>query len=165
MPDISTQPQTTPEGKSINWKRILTVAVIGTVIIGLGVLLFLLLQPKEEAITPTTTKKATPSAKVSTPSAKKDVTANWKVYTNDNIGFTLKYPRSWEYVKENNEEYQDDVTLAPNNPPLPGCLLSVDKESADKTAYESFTKKEIGKTTVIDMYGRTEPRLSYIKVD
>jgi hypothetical protein len=75
MPEIPTQPQPISNQKSINWKRMLVVAVIVAIVIGLGVLIFLILQPKEE---PTTTNKTAPSANISTPSAEKDETADWK---------------------------------------------------------------------------------------
>ncbi len=92
MPEIPTQPQPTSNQKSINWKRILIVAVIGAVVIGLGVLVFLILQPKDEATSTVTSKKVTPSAKISTPSAKKDEPADWKIYSSKSIGFQIKYP-------------------------------------------------------------------------
>lgn len=94
MPNISTQPQPTSDQQPFNWKKVLVVVVIGAVLIGLGVIIFLLLQPKPEQPTPTT-KKATPSAKVSTPSAKKDETAGWKTLSHDSFGIELKYPADW----------------------------------------------------------------------
>jgi hypothetical protein len=76
----------------INFKNILIGVVIGAVLIGLGIVIFLLLQPKEGPTSPT--KKATPSAKVSTPPAKKDETADWNVYTG--AYYTFKYPSNWK---------------------------------------------------------------------
>jgi hypothetical protein len=85
MPEIPPQPQPTSNKKAINWKRVLIVALVGAIVIGLGVLIFLILQPKEE--TPTTANKATPSAK-------KDETADWKTYTGKY--YTFKYPTDWK---------------------------------------------------------------------
>ena len=93
MPEIPTQPQPTSNRKSINWKRVLIITMIAVVVIGLGVLIFLL-QPEPETTSTVTTKKATPSAKISTPSAEKDETVDWNVYKDENI--VLKYPKSWE---------------------------------------------------------------------
>ncbi len=101
MPEITTQPQPTPNQKSINWKNILIGAVIGAVAIGLGVLIFLLLQPKDEISSTVTTKKATPSVKISTPSAKKDETSDWKTFSDKEKTITLKYPKEWDFVREN----------------------------------------------------------------
>ncbi len=97
MPEAPTQPQPTSNQRSINWKRVLVVVVIGVVLIGLGVVIFLLLQPKEET-TSVTPKKATPSAKVATPSAKKDETADWKNFVGniESIEYSLKYPKSYK---------------------------------------------------------------------
>ena len=93
MPEIPSQPQTTLTQKSINWKRVLVVVVTVAVVIGLVVLVFLILQPKPETISTVTTKKATSSTKISTPSAEKDETADWKTYTSKTISF--KYPSGW----------------------------------------------------------------------
>ncbi len=95
MPEIPTQSQPTPNQKSINWKRILIIAVIGAVVVGLGVLIFLLLQPKEETTSTVTTKKATPPAKVATPSTEKDETSDWKTYENDDFSYQINTPPTW----------------------------------------------------------------------
>ncbi len=96
MPEDSSQPQPTSTQKSINWKNIIIGIVIGAILVGLGVLIFLLLQPSPETTSTGTTKKATPSAKISTPSAKKDETADWEIYENKNYGFFLKYPNNFK---------------------------------------------------------------------
>lgn len=109
MPEIPTQPQPTPNQKSINWKGILIVVVIGAIIIGLGVFIFLIFQPKPETTSTVTTKKATPSAKIATPSAEKDETADWDTYKNTNYNYSLKYPASSGVFNNNPQEL---VTLA-----------------------------------------------------
>ena len=81
---------------SINWKRVLITVVIGAVIVGLGVIVFLFLQPKPTEPAPVTTKEATSSATTTTPSAEKDETADWKTYSSKN--FSFKYPPSWKQV-------------------------------------------------------------------
>ncbi len=97
MPEDFSQP--TSNQKSINWKNILFVVVIAAVVLGLGVLIFLILQPREEPTTPITTKKATPSAEISTHSAKKDNTEDWKLVENQKIGISIKYPPEWGLLK------------------------------------------------------------------
>ena len=42
-------------------------------------------------------KKATSSAKPATTSAQKAETADWKTYTNKELGFSIKYPSNWFY--------------------------------------------------------------------
>ncbi len=64
MPEVPTQPQPTSNQKSINWKRILIIAVIGAVVIGVGVLIFLIIQQKEETTTPPKTPTPSTSDKV-----------------------------------------------------------------------------------------------------
>ena len=93
MPEIPTQLQATSIQKSINWKRVLIISVIAVVVIGLGVLIFLILQPKPETTSTVTTKKATPSATTATPSTKKDATTDWNVYKDGII--SLRYPKKW----------------------------------------------------------------------
>jgi len=95
MPEVPTQPQLTSTQKSINWKNIIIGTVIGAILVGLGVLIFLILQPKPETTSTVTTKKTTPSAKISTPSAQKDEKANWISFTGQKLGIQLKHPENW----------------------------------------------------------------------
>ena len=92
MPEIPTQPQTTSNQKSINWKSVLLLVVIVTVVIGLGVWIFLILQPKPTQIT---TNNATSFPPIATQSVKKGETADWKIYTNKVYSFEVKYPTTW----------------------------------------------------------------------
>lgn len=104
--------------KVINWKNILIGIAIGAVLIGVGVGVFLLLQPKPE---PTSTepikvstpsaKQATPSADTATPSAQKDETADWKVYTNKTLGFSIKYPKEKFCSKGQIEERKSNLAI------------------------------------------------------
>jgi hypothetical protein len=47
MPEDTSQPQTNPSQKPPNWKAIIIIIVVGLVLVGIGVLLFFTLQPKE----------------------------------------------------------------------------------------------------------------------
>jgi hypothetical protein len=119
MPDISTQPQATSSPPSFNWKRVLVIVVIAAVLIGLGVVIFLLLQPKEETTSPT--KKATPSAE-------KDETADWELVENDVLGYSMKYPKEWSVLRckdSGNDNYHDSETQT-SNPEYSKVLAGVD---------------------------------------
>lgn len=94
MAEVPTQPQSQPTKQGINWKNILIGAIIGAVLVGVGVLVFYLYQSSSEETTTTATPKtSTPSAKTATPAAKKDETAGWAIFTNQK--FSLKYPNDW----------------------------------------------------------------------
>ncbi len=106
MPEDTPQPQPTSKQKSINWKRILIVAVIGAIVIGLGILVFLLLQPKEETTSTVTTKKATSSAKTTTPSTqtkKKSASEPKWVKSSDFGFFTFEYPYGWHVLIDSSD--------------------------------------------------------------
>ena len=73
MPEIPVQPHTpqpTPSQKGMNWKKILTIAVVALVLIGLGILLFLVLQAESEPSSSAITKRTTPPTNISTDSAR-----------------------------------------------------------------------------------------------
>lgn len=109
MAEVPVQPQPTKQG--INWKNILIGAVIGAVLIGVGVLIFYLYQSdSEETTTTTTPKTSTPSAKISTPSAEKDETAGWKTYTAtgvvfSKVSYSIKYPPTLNKGSNYDEPY------------------------------------------------------------
>jgi hypothetical protein len=97
MPEKPEQPQ-----KSLNWKNVLIGVLIGSILVGggVGLLCYLLFQPKSSEPTVTTPKKATSSAKKATPSAQKDETAGWKTFTSTKFGFKVKYPSEWKIARE-----------------------------------------------------------------
>ena len=95
MPESSNQPQTISDQKSLNWKNIIIGIIIGAILVGLVVGIFLILQPKPTEPVPVITKKATPSATTATPSTKKDETADWKLYKNQENNFQIKIPEGW----------------------------------------------------------------------
>lgn len=95
MPEVSTQPQTISDQKSLNWKNIIIGIIIGAILVGLGALIFLILQSEPEVTPVVTTKKAMPSAKISTPSTKKDETADWEVFSDKILDFSLRLPNGW----------------------------------------------------------------------
>ena len=92
MPEVPTQPQSTLTQKSISWKRVLIMTFSTVVVIGSGVLIFLLLQPKPTQIT---TNNVTSYPIITNQSVKKGETAGWKTYTNKVYSFEVKYPTTW----------------------------------------------------------------------
>ncbi len=140
MPEIPTQPQPTSNQKSINWKRVLIITVIAVVVIGLGEIVYRVLQPKEETTTAVTAKKATPSAKISTPSVKKDETEGWKIVTNNKMGYSIKYPVSWAtYRCEGNPV---DYFVASEEPVSPKLKICGTGATAPVTIYKGKTLTE-----------------------
>jgi len=80
--------------KSINWKNVLIGVVIGAIVIGLGILIWFLLQQKPSESTPAT------NPKTATTSAKKDETAGWKTFTSTTFKYSIKYPAEWPVSKK-----------------------------------------------------------------
>lgn len=54
-----------------------------------------LLNQNQTEVTPSVS--SSPTSVVTSPAP--DLTANWKVYTNSTLGFTVKYPETWNLVK------------------------------------------------------------------
>ncbi len=129
MPEIPIQPQPTSNQKSINWKNILIGAVIGAVLVGVGVLIFYLYQTNSEETTPITTPNtSTPSAKIATPSAKKDETVDWKTVVNDVLGYSIKHPKDWGALRclESGTDLIDDKEIMYHNPESSKVLAGAD---------------------------------------
>lgn len=92
-PPISTLPVAPlPEPKSKIWLWI----VGGVLLLGVGIVFGVLLGKQLYSIPQPI---PTPSPSV-TSVQEGDPTANWKTYTNNNLGFTLKYPSEWLQPKE-----------------------------------------------------------------
>jgi hypothetical protein len=96
-PPAASSVQAAPK-KGISWKKIIVSVVAILVVAGAiaGALYWYFVINEEETTTTETTKVSTPSSKQATPSAKKDETADWKVYTNTTGKYTLKYPVNYE---------------------------------------------------------------------
>ena len=153
MPEIPVQQPTSPKQSQINWKRVLIISVVVSVIIGLGILIFLILQPKSEPSNVTTTKQASPSAK-------KDETSGWKTIENDVLGYSIKYPNGWGALrcKESSTDHIDDKKIQYSNPEYSKVLAGADYCSSGARARivisrgESFSDEE----TSWDKYGPTQ---------
>jgi hypothetical protein len=154
------EPQT-PK-RSIDWKKILIVVGIAYILI-IAACLVILILPE-----PTTykTNVSTSSAKVSTASAKLKQTANWKVYTNKKLGFSLKYPNSWNYTKESpnaTDQEPAGVTIAENN--TTGVMsIEIDKGSLLKGENDFLKIQEFSKPNT-DISGVIKTRLPDTTVD
>ena len=88
----------TEANNSINWKKILLFLLILLFLFSLvGVGLYLLIPRPNEDPSPTTQPE-----KQATPSAKKDETADWKIYTGESykVKFSLKYPQNLKAGKD-----------------------------------------------------------------
>ncbi len=116
MPDVSAEPQLTSNQKSINWKRVLIITMIAVVVIGLGEIVYRILQPKPNEPTQIITKKATPSAKIATPSVeKKEQETNLtESYTDSFYKVTFNYPDNWEEKTKSGIE-ACEPSVGPNN--------------------------------------------------
>ena len=87
---------------SINWKKITLFLLIFLFLITLvGVGLYLLIPKPAEEPTPSTEPQ-----KQATPSAKKDETADWKTYRDEQYGFEFKYPSDSTIKKRDDLNYQ-----------------------------------------------------------
>lgn len=100
----------------INWIHILIGVVIGAVLLGAGFGVYFLTQSKEgppaasTKVSTPSAQQATPSA-TATPSAQKDETADWKVYTNKTLGFSIKYPKEKFCSKGQIEERKSNLAI------------------------------------------------------
>ena len=92
------QPQVSSKPQSTNWKKIGLTVLIIVVVAGLiaGVYWFFVLNKSSDISDltgPVPKPQVTTSTPSATPSAKKDETADWNVYKDENI--SLRYPKSW----------------------------------------------------------------------
>ena len=107
-PQPTPQPQVTTGTKPHDWKKVGLTVLIIIVVTGLIIVAywFLVLNKTSEVsdltgpVPKVTTKTATESAKESTPSAEKDETADWKSYNSTQLGFSIKHPNEFPFVKE-----------------------------------------------------------------
>ena len=93
MPEDIAQAQATSSQK-IHWRRVSIITIAAIIILAILIALWwwFFLRPPNESLEPST--KPSPT-KTSTPSAKKDETANCKVYSNKKLGFSIKHPCNW----------------------------------------------------------------------
>jgi|GEM_PF-4662869 len=135
------EPQT-PK-RSINWKKILIVVGIAYLLI-IAVCLVILILPEPKT---SQTNVSTSSAKVATSAAIAKKTADWKIYTSKKLGFSLKYPKNWTYIKESpNETSQEPagITIAENN--TSGVMsIEIDKGSLLKGENDFLKTQEFSK--------------------
>lgn len=103
--------------KVISWSKVIvTIVVIVVTTAILGAIYYFFILDKLDFNPPETIRTTTPSAQPATTSAQKDETVNWKVYTNSNDAYEIKYPpnfkfRETTYLKDPNK--RDFVTESP----------------------------------------------------
>ena len=93
--------------------------------------------------TVTTAADDTATVSDSTTTAATDVTANWKTYTNDTYGYSLKYPSDFSIKAVSNQMLNINESSAANSP----LVLAVSEDSAATGADISQTLDEIAQTT------------------
>lgn len=127
-----------PTSPGVNWRNVLVGAVIGAVLVGIGVLAFYLYQGSTEEITPTqptTTKTATPSAKTSTVMVKTDKAVyqkkeTIKITVRDNLNKSILYYNPFWHI----EGYEDRSDFQ-----IPTVVTTVNgKEVCDLILYERW---------------------------
>lgn len=93
------EPSFEPKPKLSKWIMV-AVVILVLIIVGGTTAYFLNKNSISKTQTPVTQTvvKPTPASNA----APADPTANWKTYTNDEHGFTFKYPRDWEYQIQKN---------------------------------------------------------------
>lgn len=110
-------------------------------------------QLKSQNLTPTQTAILSPTPTI-------DPIANWKTYTSQNDGYTLKYPQGWTY-KQNNPWQAGDIDFSNtnNDGQLFQILVNNDKVNLDTIA-EDLSKRGNVSDVIID--GVTGKSVSFI---
>ncbi|MDP2720450.1 MAG: hypothetical protein Q8O75_00700 [bacterium] len=147
MPE-NLQPETNQPKPShkINWKNILIGVVVGILLIGGGVAIWLMLgQPSTKL--PSQTPISTPSSQTSTPSAQKDETAGWKTYKDESI--SIKYPASWnryDSISEPSFSEKDPSSVSPGLVVPTVAILSSPDLSVYNTDFDGLFDANTGDT-------------------
>ena len=108
QPTPQSQGATTP--KSTNWKKIILTVLIISVVTGviIGAYWFFVLN-KSSDVSDLTGPVPKPQVSTSTPSAKKDETAGWKVFKSAKVTYEFKYPPSFGL-----SEKEKSITIKPS---------------------------------------------------
>jgi hypothetical protein len=134
MPQLPNQqlppyPQAKEGERGLNWASVAVVSsiIIFILIIAVFAYWFLVLRPQVESqpkdtSTPST-KETNSSEKPASPSAENDETEDWKTFTSDKIGYSIKLPANWLTTKgADNESCVDNMDFfAPSNDLLGLC--------------------------------------------
>lgn len=96
LPPETNQPQ---QFQKINWKNVLIGVLVGILLIGGGVAVWLLLGNPSTSL-PSKTPTATPPAETSTPSSQIDETADWKTYEGETIPVSFKIPSNYSVEEQ-----------------------------------------------------------------
>lgn len=124
------QPSNRPIRKTISKKLVTILLVVVAIFIAFYAGIYIFLNDQLNKVThtgqalPTSPAEPTPV----------DPTANWQVYTNNDLGFSLKFPEGWKVTDESPQ-----IRFTPENAPIPSGLgtrlygyefiVSVDKKN------------------------------------
>jgi hypothetical protein len=94
----------------LGWRNIILGTFIGILIIAILAGAYMVYNKYSDNPLPNNLfqKSASPSAKQSTPSAKKDETARWKTYESTIHYYKVNYPSNWSFSKEDVKETQSE---------------------------------------------------------
>jgi len=159
----------------INWRNVVFGAIIGLLIVAIGVFAFSYYTPNATPVPSVEIKKGTPSAKTATQSAtpptKKDETANWKTFTSKNFNYTIKYPANWSRTIDSGE-YKPNM---PNKGTYESVGLNIDLNASDRagpgivimansaTDWCGGPNPPYCKSTEINLAGKNATESTYLK--
>ena len=91
----------------LNWKNVVAGAVIGLLIVAIGVFSFTYYNPNATPVPPVVIKSGTKSAKLSkaSASAQKKETADWKTFQSPHYKYSIKYPPTWVVTNSDEESF------------------------------------------------------------
>lgn len=152
--------------RSVRWDKI---AEAGLLIIVVGAL-FLYIgyrygkESAEQPATPVAIEATVVSSAAASSTATTDVTANWKIYTNDTYGFSFKYPAKFNAITKTTDEESSTKFLTltddPNTTTMPqeGCsgkyTLSVSDQNSpydaqvSASSFDGIDNLKIDKSTL-----------------
>lgn len=147
MSELYVRGEPQPPKKTVNWKRILIPVAIAYVLI-LVICLIIVFWPEQKTYQ-YQGNVSTSSSKITTSSAKPNPIADWKTYTTSRLGFSVKYPKNWSYIKTSLTETESEpagVTIAENN--KEGAIsIEIDNGSSLKGEYDFVVSQAISKPT------------------
>lgn len=146
-PPVVPLPSSQPPHKTIAKKLLTIVLIVVAIFIALYAGAYFFMNDQLNAImgikpTPTLTPQ---------PTKNPDPLANWQTYTNNELGFSLRFPEGWKVTDETNGADAQQIRFTPENAPVPSGLgtrpygyefiVAVDKENSQTP--ESFWAEKV----------------------
>jgi hypothetical protein len=129
-PPVAPPPESPPQRQRISKKLLTATLIVLAIFIALYAGAYLFFDDQLNAIMGI---KPTPTP-APRPTQKPDPLANWQTYTNNELGFTLRFPEGWKVTDES-----DTIRFTPVNAPIPTevgtrpygyeLIVSADKEN------------------------------------